>query len=153
MAVGDLTTLASAKEWLGLSDVTMTDNIMQRLITQLSATILGELQRASLISQIYTDVSDGFGSTAEYLDNWPVTSVAQVAVWCTGSTWNPCPIRPASCRACASVACTEILFPSRSRITAQPSSKCRSETGISVVPTFAPHFLVYLLAYSGRILS
>ena len=52
MAVGDLTTLASAKEWLGLSDVTMTDNIMQRLITQLSATILGELQRASLISQI-----------------------------------------------------------------------------------------------------
>lgn len=79
MALGDLTTIANVKAWLGV-DGTTTDAILQRMVSQISATIMGELQRPSLISQTYTDLSDGFDSPAEYLDNWPVTAVSQVAV-------------------------------------------------------------------------
>lgn len=89
MAVGDLTSLTNVQAWL----TTTSDpgNVLARLITQVSAAILGELQRPSLISSPYTDLSDGFDHTAEYLDNWPVTAVSQVS--CGAQIIPPAPLQ------------------------------------------------------------
>jgi hypothetical protein len=76
---GDLTTLTNVKAWLGVTQ-TNTDAVLQRLISQCSRMILNYLQRPSLISQTYTDVTDGAGGSHEFLDNWPVTAVSQVVV-------------------------------------------------------------------------
>lgn len=94
MALGDLTTLANVKQWAfpdtAAQALTTNDGVLTRLITQCSQRILAELQRPSLLSQTYTDLCDGFDQSAEYLDNWPVTAVSQVAI--NGRTIPPAPL-------------------------------------------------------------
>lgn len=77
--LGDLTTLANVKAWLKINDAS-DDVILTRMISQRSRSILDYLQRPTLISQPYTDVSDGWDNTHQFLANWPVNSVTQVAV-------------------------------------------------------------------------
>lgn len=83
MAASDLTTIGAVKAWLQPSGQTMSntdDPVLKRLITQCSRSIMDYLQRASVISQVYTDIDDGLDQSNFYLENWPVTAVSQVVV-------------------------------------------------------------------------
>ncbi len=77
--LGDLTTLGPVKAWLGL-DNTSSDAVLKRLIRGNSRSIMGHLQRPSFLSQTWTDTVDGRGNAAVFLEKWPVTAVASVAV-------------------------------------------------------------------------
>lgn len=77
--LGDLTTLSNVKAWLGVNS-DGTDAVLRRLISQCSRAILDYIQRPPLISQSFTDVTDGTGGSHEFLDNWPVTAITQVQI-------------------------------------------------------------------------
>ena len=78
----DLTTLAVVQDWLSANGTSPgnTDTVLSRLITTCSASILSYLQRASLLSQTYTDTFSGNGGRKYFLNQWPVTSVQSVTV-------------------------------------------------------------------------
>jgi hypothetical protein len=74
----DLTTLANAKQWLGISSET-DDDLLTRLITAASAFIETYLSRR-LGSQTYAEIRDGTGGRVMNFREYPVTAVSLVAV-------------------------------------------------------------------------
>ncbi len=81
MAAGDLTTLANVKGWFSPPLATTADDgLLARLITAASRLILNYLQRATLLSQSYTDTYDGSGGRVMVLRRWPVTAIGALAI-------------------------------------------------------------------------
>lgn len=78
----DLTTIAAVQDWLssGTNAPGNSDSVISRLITTCSASILSYLQRSSFLSQSWTDVFDGKGKFAFFLNEWPATSITSVTV-------------------------------------------------------------------------
>ncbi len=74
----DLTTLANAKQWLGISSDT-DDALLARLITAASFFIETYLSRR-LGSQDYVEIRDGTGGQVMNFREYPVTAVSWVAV-------------------------------------------------------------------------
>ena len=74
----DLTTLANAKQWLGISS-DADDDLLTRLITAASSCIETYLSRR-LGSQDYAEIRDGHGGQVMTFRESPVTAVAGVAV-------------------------------------------------------------------------
>jgi hypothetical protein len=78
MAAGDLTTLANAKQWLGVSG-TADDALLTRLITAVSGWIVGYLNRP-ILTATYTNTSNGNGGDTLLLPNTPITAVSSVSI-------------------------------------------------------------------------
>lgn len=78
MAAGDLTTLANAKQWLGVTGTT-DDALLTRLITAVSAWVVGYLNR-SVVSAIYTETHNGNGGDRLLLPNTPITAVTSLSI-------------------------------------------------------------------------
>lgn len=76
--VADLTTLANAKAWLGLSTA-VSDDLLARLITACSTFVQSWLSR-TIRQQTYTETRNGTGGNRLLLLNSPVTAVSSVAV-------------------------------------------------------------------------
>lgn len=75
----NLTTLYNFKAWANIT--TPTDDLMlNRLIKQMSQMIFNYIQRPSLARTTYTELRNGVGNRQMTLRNWPVVSVASVAV-------------------------------------------------------------------------
>ena len=83
----DLTTLANAKQWLGISSDT-DDDLLTRLITAASFFIETYLSRR-LGSQDYLEIRNGTGGQVMNFREYPVTAVAWVAV--NGVSLPPAP--------------------------------------------------------------
>lgn len=79
MSLYDLTTLADVKAWLARSD-TNSDALLAALITRASREILSYLQRPLLLPHSVTELQRADGHSHIVLREWPVTSVASVAV-------------------------------------------------------------------------
>jgi hypothetical protein len=77
--MGDLTTLATTKAWLGIPTGTTEDTLLNRLITAASGFIQSWLNR-QLLSASYTETRDGHGGPTMVFANYPVTAVASVTV-------------------------------------------------------------------------
>ena len=73
------TSLESLKAWLSIT-TTDDDRLLNQLIVKASRFILSTINRPSLFKQTYLDVYDGSGSCRQMLRNWPVLSVASLAV-------------------------------------------------------------------------
>lgn len=85
MKAGDLTTLLNVKAWLSTTDYTSTgtgvDVTIAALVTRWSQAILGELERPWILPRIYSrDTYDGDGGTHQFMRNWPVISIQQLAI-------------------------------------------------------------------------
>lgn len=81
MTVGDLTTLANAKAWLGIGvGETGSDAMLSRLITATSGSIREYCQRDTFLSKAYHEIRDGSGSAEMVLRNFPVTSVSSLSI-------------------------------------------------------------------------
>lgn len=82
MPGNDLTTLTAVKDWLTLTNTSPSnsDAVLARQIKQASATIMSYLQRATFVSQNYTDTFDGGSNQTFFLNQWPVTGVVSVLV-------------------------------------------------------------------------
>jgi hypothetical protein len=74
----DLTTLAKAKEWLGVTTST-DDALLSRLVSAASDYIQTWLNR-ELGTQSYSSYRDGTGGTRMMFRNYPVTSISLVKV-------------------------------------------------------------------------
>ena len=80
MAAGDLTTLATVKDWLGIpSGDTSKDARLSRLITSSSARIVGWLGRG-ILSASYSETYSGVGNARLGLRNYPVIAIASLTV-------------------------------------------------------------------------
>jgi hypothetical protein len=81
-APSDLTTLANVKAWLSGNPAIggQDDALLGRLITAASRFILATLQRPIILPHAVTESYDGDGSTRMTLAQWPVTSVAALAI-------------------------------------------------------------------------
>jgi hypothetical protein len=75
----DLTTLASVKAWLNISN-TNSDAVLGPLITAASRWIMAELARPSLLPQIFKERYDGRGNARLYLAHWPVLAIETLVV-------------------------------------------------------------------------
>lgn len=75
----DLTTLASVKAWLNISN-NNSDAILGSLITAASRWIHAELSRPSLLPRLITERYDGRGYSRLYLRNWPAFAVESLAI-------------------------------------------------------------------------
>lgn len=82
MAADLLTTLANAEAWLGLTPGVsqQVDALVTRLIAAQSQTILGWLQRPSLLVDTYSETRDGSGTRKLMLRRWPVLSISSLSV-------------------------------------------------------------------------
>ncbi|MEN6630534.1 MAG: head-tail connector protein [Sulfuricella sp.] len=78
MSASDLTTLANARQWLGLTS-TNDDALLSRLITAASNYIQSWLNR-SFASREYSETRDGAGGAKLPFTNYPVTAVASVTI-------------------------------------------------------------------------
>ena len=76
--MADLTTLANAKQWLGITS-SADDALLTRLISAASDYIQTWLNR-TIASQAYSEVRDGPGGSRLMFSNYPVTAVASVKV-------------------------------------------------------------------------
>lgn len=76
--MADLTTLATVKEWLSITDSSK-DALLTRLISAASDFIQTWLNR-TLASASYTDTLDGAGGRTLLLGNYPITAVSSVYV-------------------------------------------------------------------------
>lgn len=74
----DLTTVANASSWLGLTTAT-DDALVQRLITAISVTIAGYCSQ-NLVSQSYTETRNGTGGAKLMLKQGPITAVASLTI-------------------------------------------------------------------------
>lgn len=84
----NLTTLANAQTWLGIS--TTTDNaLLARLIGAASRAIHTYLQRPNLFQHTINEVYDGSGSRRQYLKQWPVLSISSLSVGSTSISVSP----------------------------------------------------------------
>jgi hypothetical protein len=79
MASNDLVALADVKAWL---DVTTgdDDDLLNRLITQVSRATLAFLDRAAILPATYVETRDGANDSEVMLRQWPVTSIASLAI-------------------------------------------------------------------------
>jgi hypothetical protein len=77
MAAGDLTDLATAKSWLGLT-TSASDALVGSLITAVSTFIPNYLGR-QILSATYVETYRGNGQHQLLLRNFPITEVASVA--------------------------------------------------------------------------
>lgn len=75
----NLTSLDSVKAWAGVV-LPADDQLLYRLIGQVSRSILSYLERPTLFQQTYTDYYDGSGSRRQILRRWPVLSVSSLTV-------------------------------------------------------------------------
>ena len=77
----DLTTLYKAKSWLGIkSDSTADNALLSSLITQVSAAILGLIERPNLFKKQHTETFTGSGTATKVLRNYPVLSISGLTV-------------------------------------------------------------------------
>ncbi|MGH6889798.1 MAG: phage head-tail connector protein [Rhizomicrobium sp.] len=79
MAIYDLCTLADVKAWLGRSDAN-SDAVLASLITRTSRQIQSYLRRGLLLPRSVTELRDGTGGTTLVLRQWPVVSLASLAI-------------------------------------------------------------------------
>ena len=79
MAAGDLTTLATLEQWLGLASGNADEALLGRLITAASGFIENWCGR-KFVSQAYTETRDGPGGSRLIFAHSPVTVVASVVV-------------------------------------------------------------------------
>lgn len=80
MSAGNLTTLASVKEYLNIaSDNTEADNLLSRMIKSASAFILNYLNRETLALTEFKEIYDGYGNTFMVLRHTPVYEVQDMA--------------------------------------------------------------------------
>ncbi|HLN25709.1 MAG TPA: head-tail connector protein [Patescibacteria group bacterium] len=95
MAAGDLTTLDTVKEWLGLTDPSQTedDDLLTRLISAVSQVIATWCAR-DFTMQSYIETRDGTGGDRMPFINYPVSAVDSLLI-------NGRPIPPAA-TCCAS---------------------------------------------------
>jgi hypothetical protein len=78
--MADLTTLAKAREWLGIpGTVTTDDALLTRLVSSASDFIQTWLNR-TIASQSYTETRDGTGGRRLLFSNYPVTAVSSVQI-------------------------------------------------------------------------
>jgi hypothetical protein len=77
--LNNLTTLANAKAWAGVT-TTNDDALITRLIGSASRFILSYIERPSLFKNQYADVFDGVGQRSQMLRNWPVISVQSLVL-------------------------------------------------------------------------
>jgi hypothetical protein len=75
----DLTTLASVKAWLNISN-TNSDVILGSLITAASRLIAADLARPSLLPRQFVERYDGRGISRLYLRNWPVLGIESLVI-------------------------------------------------------------------------
>ena len=99
MKLGDLTTLANVKTWLATNNYTSTgagvDAVLSPLISRWSNAILAELERPWILPKSYVnDAYDGDGGTRQFVRNWPINSISQLAI--SGRIVPPSPIVPGS---------------------------------------------------------
>lgn len=80
MAVGDLTTLATLKEWLNIpSSTTTSDALLSRMISACSNYIQTFMSRTIAVAG-YTETRNGMGSCRMMLKNTPVVSVESLSI-------------------------------------------------------------------------
>jgi hypothetical protein len=79
MAQGDLITLADLKAYLGGDLQSNDDVVLTRLISAASAFFTTACAEP-ILSQAYTELYDGTGGARLYLRQYPVTSVASLAI-------------------------------------------------------------------------
>jgi len=78
--VGDLTTLAAAKEWLGIPSTTTTDDaLLSKHVSRVSAAAESYMGR-TIASASYTETVNGRGTSKLAFHRIPVTAVASVTV-------------------------------------------------------------------------
>jgi hypothetical protein len=75
----DLVDLADLKSWLDLTS-TDDDDLLGRLITQVSRATLAFLDRANILPARFFEVRDGRNDTEIVLRQWPVTSLASLSI-------------------------------------------------------------------------
>lgn len=88
MRLGDMTTIGNLKAWMATSSyvqrtddgTTNIDRMYQQAITRVSQNILAYLERPWILPRNYIDTYDGSGGDIQFMRNWPVLSVAGVAV-------------------------------------------------------------------------
>lgn len=74
-----LTTLTNVQAWLNITSA-KDNQLLTRLINQISAATLNYLARPSLTRQTYTELRDGVGNYRLVLRNWPVVDITSLAV-------------------------------------------------------------------------
>jgi hypothetical protein len=79
MAANDLTSLTAVKQWLGVENPN-SDQVLLRLITNVSAVVRSQLARDTLSLATYKEVRDGHGGHALFLRNFPVLSLTSLVV-------------------------------------------------------------------------
>lgn len=81
MAVQDLTTLATLKEWLPINSGTTSDDAtISRLITAVSMDFQRATNRPDLLLADYTEVHQGDGSTRMITFHWPIIGPSIVSL-------------------------------------------------------------------------
>lgn len=75
--IGDLTTLARVKSWLGITN-TNSDDLLQGLIGAASDFVLNEIQRDDLGYHSITEYYDGAGNNFMVLRQWPVSQIDSI---------------------------------------------------------------------------
>ena len=75
----DLTTLASVKAWLNISN-TNSDTILDSLIIAASRLITTTLARPSLLPRQFIERTDGRANSRLYLRHWPVLSIESLSI-------------------------------------------------------------------------
>jgi hypothetical protein len=81
MAAGDLCQLADVQAWLPNAPTASPGvDLISQLITAASRAICAYCGRGQFVAQNYTDTYDGAGKTWMLLRQWPVLSVAAIAI-------------------------------------------------------------------------
>jgi hypothetical protein len=81
MAAGDLCQLADVQAWLPSAPTASPGvDLIAQLITAASRAICAYCGRGQFLAQSYTDTYDGAGKTWMLLRQWPVLSVATIAI-------------------------------------------------------------------------
>lgn len=75
----DLVDLTDLKAWLDVQS-SNDDELLSRLITQISRTILTHLDRASILPTVHSETRDGGNETELILRQWPVTAIQSLAI-------------------------------------------------------------------------
>ena len=76
--MADLTTLANAKLWLGVTNAS--DDLLLTRIVSSASVFIQEWVARPLLAQSFTFTASGRGSTKLVLPNYPITAVASVTV-------------------------------------------------------------------------
>lgn len=71
--------LQDLKDWLGLTTGT-DDALLQRLITNISQSILTKISRDTILSAAFTESYDGSGTPTQALLHYPITAVASLFI-------------------------------------------------------------------------